>query len=245
MLFRSHPITLLAGGVLKAPDDEQKERMLKILKEINPEIMKTSELVVKNAPLRLEISDPLTSLWKIDAISLVSDTMSVNGQQVASKEHYLSYDNSKKIMVGPIARVSNNSKLLGAAAEKLAKKAGLIFPLKNIYSNFTCMALEMAEFTNNCIEVLQNTHFEEEAPVKFRPRKGVGRAAVESPKGTIWHEYHISSRGVIRKARIISNVEQNKASLQNMIKSFPLDFDRKTRKELLSEIGFLIDAYYL
>jgi coenzyme F420-reducing hydrogenase alpha subunit len=107
------------------------------------------------------------------------------------------------------------------------------------------MAIEAIHCIERSIETMQNTHFENETIPIFNVKEGVGFSSVESAKGTIYHYYEIDKTGRITKARIISPIEQNERFLQKAISNMPFDPDKKTRKQVLDEIDFLIDVFYL
>lgn len=240
-----HPISVVVGSAAVMPDFDKKEQLIKALKDVRHDVEKTNDIIIKNMTYKAEFDYLNVSLTELDFVPLIGLNMLCNESIIDIKKYYDNYDYTKKIMTGPIARVSNNNKLFEGSAEKVIKKQGLSFPIKNPYLNILCMSIEMLNFLHVGIDLLTNFSCETEEVLKYKPKKSVGHACVESPKGALFYNYHIDEKGIITKARIISNIAQNSALLEESIKKMPIDFDRRTRRQILDEIEFMTDCFYL
>jgi coenzyme F420-reducing hydrogenase alpha subunit len=75
---------------------------------------------------------------------------------------------------------------------------------------------------------------------------GTGIAAVEVPRGTLWHEYVLDGQGIITSANIITPTAQNLLSIQEDIRAYvPMLLKQNgiARDKLVPEIEKLIRSY--
>ncbi len=241
-----HPINSTIGGHFETFSDDEKKEIIQISKDILSQIIKTGDALQKKQNYSTDIIDSYLSLWSIDSTPLIyAKIRKDDGSTLESNEKYQNFDSEKSFFVGPISRLNNGSKLLSSTAEKLMKKHNIKFPITNPYLTPLAMIIESVHLTERAIEVLQNTHFENETRPIFQASKSIGFAAVESAKGTIYHNYEIDGKGMIAKAKIILPQEQNERFLQKAMRNLPFDSDKKTKKQLMEEIDYLVDMFYL
>lgn len=241
-----HPINTIVGGHLRIIDEDEKKEVIGTLKELIPHIVKNIDFLTKHQKSAFEIIDKHSSLWDLDKTPLISDKLKIDDEEpIAAKESYASFDIDSSAFVGAMSRLNNNKKLLSFTAEKLSKKYNLKFPLTNIYLTPVCMAIEAVHFAERFIEEIQGFHFENETRPIFEMKEGTGSACVESAKGTIYHYYEIDKMGKISKTKIILPIEENKRFLKKAVTHLPFDPDKKTRKQIMEEIDFLMEMFYI
>lgn len=240
-----HPINIVVGGHFKCIDEEEKKEIVMLLKEVSSHIITIADFLSKHLKYSLEVVDEYSSLWDLDATPLLNGKIKHNEEEVKTpQEIYESFDLEKSYFVGPISRLNNNKKLLSFTAEKLVKKYGLKFPINNPYQTPMCLVIESIHLIEQSIENIQKTVLEIEQPLKIEIIDGKGSSCVESAKGTIYYSLEIE-KGIVTKSKIITPIDQNERFLQKAIKNIPFDPDKKTRKQLLDEIDFLIEMFYL
>ncbi len=118
----------------------------------------------------------------------------------------------KPYMLGALARINLNHGQLGTEAKNaLTKSLGTLktsLPFSNPHHNLLCQAIELLEATNRSIEIIEHLPARQDLP-QIRIREGKGVAAVEAPRGTLFHEYHIDKTGKITYCNIITPTAQN------------------------------------
>ncbi|HII68271.1 TPA: Ni/Fe hydrogenase subunit alpha, partial [Candidatus Woesearchaeota archaeon] len=83
----------------------------------------------------------------------------------------------------------------------------------------------------------------DEKPPKLSPKAGHGIAAVEVPRGTLWHEYTLDADGMITYANIITPTAQNLLSMQEDIKRVLPSILGKKKEDIVMDVEKLIRAY--
>ena len=75
-------------------------------------------------------------------------------------------------------------------------------------------------------------------------KKGRGVAAIEVPRGILFHEYELDDKGIITKANIITPTAQNLKNIEDNIRNFiPTVLHLKDENKINLEIEKLIRSY--
>jgi len=152
----------------------------------------------------------------------------------------------RPFMVGALARVLlNGKKLRGRAAEMLKElepKLDAFNPLTNNLAQAieTVYALERAV---EMIDELLDKGLKQAAEVEIKPRKGVGVAAVEAPRGVLYHCYELDEEGRITKADIITPTAQNAANMEKYIRVSAERLLSMGEERLEGPLELLVRAY--
>ncbi len=152
----------------------------------------------------------------------------------------------RPFMVGALARVLlNGKKLRGRAAEMLKDlepKLDAFNPLTNNLAQAieTVYALERAV---EMIDELLDKGLKQAAEVEIKPRKGVGVAAVEAPRGVLYHCYELDEEGRITKADIITPTAQNAANMEKYIRVSAERLLSMGEERLEGPLELLVRAY--
>lgn len=152
----------------------------------------------------------------------------------------------RPFMVGALARVLlNGKKLRGRAAEMLKDlepKLDAFNPLTNNLAQAieTVYALERAV---EMIDELLDKGLKQAVEVEIKPRKGVGVAAVEAPRGVLYHCYELDEEGRITKADIITPTAQNAANMEKYIRVSAERLLSMGEERLEGPLELLVRAY--
>jgi coenzyme F420-reducing hydrogenase alpha subunit len=78
-----------------------------------------------------------------------------------------------------------------------------------------------------------------------KPKKARGIAAVEAPRGILFHDYTFDEKGFLEKANIVTPTAQNLRNMEEDIKAYLelLLKEEKPKDEIVLEIEKLIRAY--
>ncbi|MDP7505843.1 MAG: Ni/Fe hydrogenase subunit alpha [Candidatus Woesearchaeota archaeon] len=252
-----HPVSLTVGGFLKVPSEEE-------LKEIRKELELIKEGTILTGKLfgRLEYPEFVN---KTEYFSLVKreEYATLNGDMVSGSKRYKQEEYSKYLkeyhekystanfvvkegrsyMVGALARVNNSYKSLSSDARKILKSFKIEFPNYNPFVNNFAQAVEIVHFVDRALDICDLLKVKEEPVKKVRLREGHGISAVEVPRGTLWHEYKLDSKGRITYANIITPTTQNLRNLQDDIRAYLPSVMKLSKEKMILEIEKLIRSY--
>lgn len=154
-------------------------------------------------------------------------------------------------MVGAIARLKNNENFLKVfAKEKLEqfrkeRKISKENFLKNIFYNLFSQAVEVLHFfdiaTDLIKTILDLPLIEESTDIKLKPSSGL--AALEAPRGTLFHYYEINKQGRITSCNIITPTAQFLHNIEEDLRIFLPEILNLKKEEKIKKIRSLIRVY--
>jgi coenzyme F420-reducing hydrogenase alpha subunit len=168
------------------------------------------------------------------------------------KEHIVDYSSAKharsnrpSYMVGALARFNCNHEQLHDEAKQLARKLGLTAPCHNPFMNTTAQLVETVHCVKEaiilCDKLLERGLRDEERSVPIRA--GLGAAAVEVPRGTLYHEYAVDPKGIITDANLVIPTGQNHANIEQDMHAFVPQILDKSKQEITRLLEMLVRAY--
>lgn len=252
-----HPIALQIGGFLKEVKDEDLQRIKERLKGMIPDAVTTVNLFAKLKVPDFHRDTEYFSLTDLNNYALLYGNVTSQSRSFKPDDYheYLAeyhepYATSnfvvkegKSMMVGALPRMNNNYKQLKGTAKKLLEKNKIKFPSTNPFHHNYAQALELVFFAERAVELINNMPKNYKMPEKLEPKAGRGVAAIEVPRGTLWHEYELDEKGDITYANIVTPTAQNLRNLQDDIREYvPRLLDMK-KDEIALEIEKLIRAY--
>ena len=156
--------------------------------------------------------------------------------------------NQQAYMVGALARVNDNSDQLNSQAKKIWR--GLIKqpPVRNTFYNIFAQAVEVVHFieeSQKLLKKLTRTSLDNRSikNTRFKIKPGMGLAACEAPRGTLYHAYEIDKNGLIKKCNIITPTAQFLNNIEADLKVWLKQIRRLSKKEQERKIKMLIRAY--
>lgn len=254
-----HPVTLEIGSFTNIPSKEKLNDLLKRLKFLRRDAIKTAELFGSLQYPHFERETEYISLKQLDSFPLLTgDIVSNKGLNIKAheykkylKEYIVPYSTAKfavrddhAYLLGAISRVNNNVKLLCKDAENIIRKSKIKFPNFNPFVNNFAQALELIHWIDRGIEIIEKWDFKKEYPQEIKPKADRGVAATEAPRGILFHDYEFDKKGFVKKCNIITptcqmlrNIEED---IREYVENFLID---KPEKELKLEIEKLIRSY--
>ena len=163
------------------------------------------------------------------------------------KKVALQQDGPHEYRVGPMARINvgrrYGSELADAELLEFAKLGGAPChaTILQTYAKLieTIWAVERAESILKDPAIFGETR----VPVQFKGGRGVGH--VEAPRGTLFHDYQIDEKGIVRAANLIVATQQNYAiinrSIEQAVRSHVIG--RPDDQALLNAVEFSIRCY--
>jgi len=156
----------------------------------------------------------------------------------------------KEVMTGALARINNAQEKLSPRSKKLIKKNKLKVPSSNLFLNNQAQAIEILHWTERAIEILEKNEFKPEEIIQPNFEEGkkmTGVAAIEVPRGILFHDYTFNENGILEEANIITPTVQNLADMELGVKTYLNSIlkknPNKSKKELVLEIEKMVRAF--
>jgi sulfhydrogenase subunit alpha len=129
----------------------------------------------------------------------------------------------KSYMIGAIARVNMNHGKLNPYAQNYLESLGWRFPDFNPFHNILAQMIEIIHSIEESVKLLKELLHSDLNEVVTRPykiREGVGVAAVEAPRGTLYYHVEVDANGYIKNVNIITPTAQALANLEDDIMEY-------------------------
>jgi len=149
--------------------------------------------------------------------------------------------------VGALARLNNNYSLLTPGARATAERFGLAPVNHNPFMNNVAQLVECVQVVEDSlllIEELLATRWAAPRQV-VKPRAGRGVAAVEVPRGILYHCYEFDDEGRITRADCVIPTSQNHANIQHdlVVMVAEMAAAGQSDKEIEQRAAMLVRAY--
>ncbi len=260
-----HPTTTTVGGFLKFPQKgelitlkdeiesvlDEAEDFVKIFNQISyPQIRRESEYLTLNDHQSYTVYDG-------PVVSSLGDQFEVQNYRQEIKEQIKAYSTAKfgrrqerSVNVGALARIALMKEKLNPKAQSLSQNFNPQDKTHNPFDNVKAQAIELMHFLeesakiiDRLLENIPEKPAKIEIPKPSKPTWGV--AAIEAPRGTLYHAYEIDTNGKIINADIVTPTVQNLTSLEKdaEILLHALKLDQNNQKVCIRELEMLIRAY--
>lgn len=233
---RLHPTRTVVGGFTMLPDRHNLGRLRQRLQAALADLEAGATLFAGFTIPDFRRETEFVALHQEGAYPFIGgDLRSSDG--VCKKEHeYLAmtneymadYSTSKlsrlsrqSFAVGALARVNNNFHFLHPAAGAVAEELGLTPISHNPYMNNVAQLVECVHVVQESISLIDELLAVpwQEARQEVEPRAGIGVAAVEVPRGILYHCLEFDGQGRIRKADCVIPTSQNHANIHHDIEA--------------------------
>jgi coenzyme F420-reducing hydrogenase alpha subunit len=257
-----HPLTNEVGGFKKIPTKEELEGLiekgietLETAEKLGrffagfkfPEFSRETEYVCLNNGREY-------SIYEGDIVS--NKGLKISVEKFENNFHELQKPNEvvKRVetrnrnsyMVGAIARINNNYKKLTPRAENYLESLGYRMPDYNPFHNVSYQMVEIILAIEKSIGILRNlkdARLENALTQKYQVREGVGVAAVEAPRGTLYYHVDIDNKGYIKNANIITPTAQALSHLENDIAQYLVEVKDLSEEKRTQKLRGFIRAY--
>jgi coenzyme F420-reducing hydrogenase alpha subunit len=231
-----HPINVRVGGFHKLP---AKPDLMALREELLAALDKAERIVDWTASLDVpdhERDYTLVSLWHPDEYPMNEGRLrSTRGLDCANdawdahfEEVQVKHSNAMQArlrvegeyLVGPMARLALNFDHLSGRARAAADRAGLGPGCRNPFRTITMRMVETLFALEEAIRLIEAYQPGERAAANVAPRKSVGAAATEAPRGTLFHRYEVGADGLIGHAMIVPPTSQNQPAIEADLRTF-------------------------
>ena len=226
----THPVSLVLGGVSKAPSKQQLLELKKMIAERKPALDKTAALFrtltlpdfvreTEFISLRNGTSYPYIGGDLVSTDGVVHDE---NDYLLMTNEYLTEFSTSKftklsrqSSAAGSLARFNNNFDLLGPRAREAAASFGLEPVCHNPFMNNVAQLIECYQIIEEADLLIDRLLDDElrDIRVDYKPKAGAATGAVEAPRGVLYHHMETDDEGKVTKADCIIPTTQNNANI--------------------------------
>lgn len=231
-----HPVTYVAGGFTAEPTAEAladlRAELLAALPDCERAVSLWSAVPlprVGRAPIRCAalVSDGATFLQG-SALRLSDGvTLPVREYRQLAQEFAVPHAHAKHAMhegrpymLGALARMTINGLPSGRAGEA-ASILGLHLPTDDVLANDLAQVVEIVRSIERALVLVEELLASPEGSALALPvtaRAGEGIAAIEAPRGTLFHRYLLDGSGVVVEADVITPTGQNLAHAEERLR---------------------------
>jgi coenzyme F420-reducing hydrogenase alpha subunit len=153
--------------------------------------------------------------------------------------------NRDSYAVGALARFNNNAELLSDGAKGAAEAFGLKKGCCNPYMNTVAQLAESVHVVEKALELIDKllTKGLKTEKALSRGRAGKGAAAVEAPRGILFHEYEFDKKGNCVAADICIPTNQNHANIQKDFEKLVPEIIDEGQDAVRQKMEMLVRAY--
>jgi coenzyme F420-reducing hydrogenase alpha subunit len=231
-------LTNEVGGFKKAPDAEalkkiveSAEGVLQIALELGeffkgiqiPEFSRKTEYVClsKNGDYAIYDGDIVSS----EGLNIPVSKFENNFQELQKQNELIKKveHQGKSYMIGAIARINVNRSKLSPKAHQYLESLGWQFPDYNPFHNILAQMVEViycVEESAKLIGEILHSDLEQVVTKHFEIKEGVGAAAVEAPRGTLYYHVEVDAKGYVKNVNIITPTAQFLANLEDDIAEY-------------------------
>ena len=151
----------------------------------------------------------------------------------------------KTYMVGALARLNLNKNNLHPNTKRDCRKYLQVFPSNNIFHNNLAQGIENVHCIDSALDIIKNSSFKKESPVKWENKNAEGVGVIEAPRGILFYKLKMDKNGIIKEGNIVTPTQQNQINIELDVKELvQKELKKKTGKEQIQyEIEKLIRAY--
>ncbi len=252
-----HPVAAAVGGYRSIPKKQELTELSEEFKRLKKDAIATAELFSGLKLYDYEHDVEFFSLKDENEYAMLYGPL-VSEKSKFEQYEYLDYfdeyhtkystanfvvKDDHPYMTGALARINNNLDMLSEDAKKAVERSGVKYPNKNPFTNNFSQAIELIHCMDQVIQIIDEFEPKQENIEKPRMMSGRGIAAIEVPRGLLFHDYTIENGDII-KANIITPTAQNLKVIEDEIKEMLPSLLKLEQEEKINlEIEKLIRAY--
>ncbi len=149
-------------------------------------------------------------------------------------------------MVGALSRVSLCKDRLYGASKELYNQHKNKLDQRNSLNNNLAQAIELVHSVDRSIEdinILLSWGLKREGLTEIKPKEGAGVAAVEAPRGILYHDYTFDENGCITKANVITPTAINAANIEKDLRVSAGNLLSQGKENLQEPLELIVRAY--
>ena len=258
----THPITIIPGGFSKVPTKAELRQLQDTLKAHVEPLLAIADVVLSVAAALPDFErdteyvslkqDGDYAFYHGNITSSDGPTKPVNEWESVANEYVSDQStakwakwNRKSYMAGALARFNNNAEQISPLGKVVADKFGLVKGCCNPFMNNVAQLAECAHVVERSIGLIDELLEDGVKPdnTKVTPKAGKGYAAVEAPRGILFHHYEFDKDGICQGANLCIPTNQNHANIQHDFEKFVPQFMDQGEDKLRLGLEMLVRAY--
>ena len=258
----THPVSLVLGGVSKAPDKKGLAALGKQLKNVLPDLDKTLEFCKTLSIPDFQRETEFVSLYNGSTYPFIGGNLLSTDGVRKDENDYLTMTNEyqeefttskftklsrESFAAGALARFNNNHAFLHPKAREIAAVFGLEPVNHNPFMNNIAQLVECYHIVHDAISMIDTLLDDplEELKTAWKPKAGKATGAVEAPRGILYHHMEVDERGKVVRGDCIIPTTQNNANIHIDLKALTLQAleEGKTDKEIQQLCEMVVRSY--
>ena len=258
----THPVSLVLGGVSKAPDKKGLAALRKQLESVLPDLDKTLEFCKTLSIPDFQRETEFVSLYNGSTYPFIGGNLlstdgirkDENDYLTMTNEYQEEFTTSKftklsreSFAAGALARFNNNHAFLHPKAREIAAVFGLEPVNHNPFMNNIAQLVECYHIVHDAISMIDILLDDplEELKTAWKPKAGKATGAVEAPRGILYHHMEVDERGKVVRGDCIIPTTQNNANIHIDLKALTLQAleEGKTDKEIQQLCEMVVRSY--
>lgn len=258
----THPITIIPGGFSQVPTEKQLRDLQDLLKAQVAPLVTIVEVVLSvaaNLPaferdteyVSLK-QDGVYTFYHGDIASTDGTTKPVSQWESVANEYVVEQSTAKwakwnrdAYAVGALARFNNNAEFISPLGKKVAEMFGLKKGCCSPFMNNVAQLAEAAHVVEESIALIDKLLTKGVKPekVSVTTKAGKGSAAVEAPRGILFHSYEFDKDGICLGGNLCIPTNQNHANIQKDFEKFVPEFMDQGEDALRQGLEMLVRSY--
>ncbi len=232
----THPVSLVLGGVSKAPEKKALAALKEQLERVLPDLDATNEFCATLTIPDFVRETEFVSLYNGKTYPFIGgDLLSTDGVQ-KDENDYLAMTNEyteefttskhtrlsrESFAAGALARFNNNRAFLHPKAKETALAFGLEPVNHNPFMNNIAQLVECHHIVHDAIDMIDALLDDPLTELKssWQPKAGKAAGAVEAPRGILYHCMETDDTGKVIKGDCIIPTTQNNANIHLDLKA--------------------------
>lgn len=258
----THPVSLVLGGVSKAPDKKGLAALGKQLENVLPDLDKTLEFCKTLSIPDFQRETEFVSLYNGSTYPFIGGNLLSTDGVRKDENDYLTMTNEyqeefttskftklsrESFAAGALARFNNNHAFLHPKAREIAVVFGLEPVNHNPFMNNIAQLVECYHIVHDAISMIDTLLDDplEELKTAWKPKAGKATGAVEAPRGILYHHMEVDERGKVVRGDCIIPTTQNNANIHIDLKALTLQAleEGKTDKEIQQLCEMVVRSY--
>jgi len=248
------------GGFLKLPDPAKFPELINQLEKIREPVLRGIKAFFDWKVELIRNSDYLALRGQNGWSFIEGEIVNTGGKRVPEEkfhdflksvvipysqaEGYIFSDTNEDYLVGSLARVNLNRDQLHPRTKQDAAPYLGFFPSNNVYDNNLAQAIEILHCIDDAIDTLKSLKIQDEKPVPFTPKAGLGVGVIEAPRGILYHMCETDEQAMVKSYDVIVPTSQNQINIENDLKKyFTENIATKEQNELRLDSEKIIRAY--
>lgn len=257
-----HPVNYVLGGFGRLPDDEALDALRRSIARGLEDCRRMIDFL-EGVPWPRFVEEPIRSAALVpdgDAFLFGDRIRFSDGAEFpvadyreVTREYAVQHSHAKHsplggtpYMVGALPRLTLGGDRVGGLAREAWERLGLTTPSSNVIDNNLAQAVELVRSVERADVLVRDflrRGLDPAPPVSCQVKAGRGVAAVEAPRGMLFHAYEVGADGRITGADVITPTCQNLLDAERQLRATVRDRGTAGEAELRHRLEMVGRAY--